>query len=446
MNIGNPRHRTKLIVDERPATVKMVQITDSSLESIEKHIQRTANLEMFEPIFEICKYIRSKSFIKPADMKNQYWDKCDVMLLGEIEKFFYNKRLTPEKILEIYNALKVFCTSGGFVNYSSDSEFLNIMVGLQIEIFDKIFDTIILDGTARINTLYRNERFKMIDIPQFKTYKNVQICICKQLNGSKNELNTHEDIIPTALSYIKTHKPEDEDALIITLKSSEQKFIDCGLPPRTKINHFGNITGTNEYAKCKHLYIIGVLYLPDNAYKIAYHNYSRDLNTNRNQESLTVSGVRKLVDADYRETSVSMISCELVQAINRVKCRMWLDGDTIETTVFMLNRDDDVINMIKECMPSVNIVDGFDFFEGLSEETKRSKPPSTIDVVLSTISKRTQLFTETKVKKSEVFNAHKFTSNLATEAKAAVWKHPAIKQLVSDGEIKLYNHHIEFLG
>jgi hypothetical protein len=34
---------------------------------------------------------------------------------------------------------------------------------------------------------------------------------------------------------------------------------------------------------------------------------------------------------------------------------------------------------------------------------------------------------------------------LATEARAAVWKHPAIKQLVNDGEIKLYNHHIEFL-
>jgi len=441
---NNPRNRNRLIVDEHPAMLKITRITKESLDIIESFAQDTSNSEMFEPIFQICAYIRSKCFVKPADLKNQYWDKCNVQITERLDEYFYDKRIADE-FMNIYTALKIFCVNGGFVNFSSDSEFLNVTVGKHIDIFEENFNSIILDGTAKINSLYRHERFNIIDIPKIKTYSNTTINICKQLSGSRNELENHNDIIDAAIEYIRKTKPADEDGLTITLKSFEQDFIDKGVPPKVKVDHFGNITGTNKYMDIKYLYIIGVPYLTDNSYKIAYHTFSEDLDMKKDQGSVTVNGVRKLVDKDYNEVAASMIATELVQAINRVRCRQWKDGDTPDTSIFMLSRNEEIIDLIRECMDSVQTNYDFEFYERLSDSTQQKKHANAIDVVLSTISKRKILFSNDKVKKMDIFNSHELTQNLSDVTRAAIWKHPAIQQLEFDGKIKLYAHYIEFL-
>lgn len=437
--------RTRLIVDEHPSTLKLTRITDDSMVAIEKYAQGMSNREMFEPIFDICAYIRSKCFVKPADLKTQYWHRCSLNITDKLDKHFYDMRTTTDEILETYTALKMFCIIGGFINFSDDSQFLNIVVGRHIDIFDEIFNTIILDGTAKINSLYQHKRFTLIELPTIKTYKNTTINICKQLSGSRNELKNHKCIISDALAYIDANKPPNEKGLIITMKAFESEFVVKGLPPNTRIDHFGNITGTNKYLDCKHLYIIGVPFWPDNAYKIAYHTYSEDINMNKNHGTLTVCGVRKMADEDYRRTSASMIAAELVQAINRIKCRRWVDGDTPETSIFMLNRDQEVIDLIKECMPGVKITYDFDFYETLTGEIRMKKPAMSIDVVLSTLSKHKLLFPSAKVMKREIFEAHELTEKLSGKTKSVLWQHPAIQQLVNDKKIRLSNRHVEFL-
>ena len=442
--VSKIRSRTRLIVDEHPATLKLTQINNDSLNLIESFAQGTANRELFTPIFEICAYIRSHCFIKPADLHNQYWVRCGIKTTDKLDKYFYDRR-TADEILDIYTALKILCTNGGFVNYCDDSNFLNVTVGKHVDIFDEIFNPIILDGTAKINNLYKHKRFNMVELPKIKTYNNTTINICKQLNGSKNELENHTEIISAALQYIEINKPPNEDGLIITLKEYEQDFISIGLPPRTVIDHFGNITGTNKYINCKYLYIVGVRYLPDNAYKIAYHTYSEDLDMNKEQKTITVNGVRKLIDQDYRETSASMVAAELVQAINRVRCRKWEKGDTLETCIFMLNKDPDVINLIQQCMEGVKITYDFEFFDNLPKHIQEKKPAQAIDVVLSIISNHGSLFTSNKVEKKKIFDMHDMTSRLSGKTKSVIWKHPAIQQLESDGRIKVHTRHIEFL-
>ena len=437
-------NRTRLIVDEHPTMLNLTQITNDSLCHIESFVQSTSNHELFSPIFEICAYIRGKCFVKPADLNNQYWTKCDAKITDRLDKYFYSRGTTDET-LKIYTALKVFCINGGFVSYSDDSKFLNITVGKYIDIFDKSFNSIILDGTAKISSLYKNKKFKLIELPSIKKYSNTTINICKQLNGSNYEIKNNIEIIDATLEYIKTHKPPNEDGLIITLKAFEEDFIQIGLPPRTEIDHFGNITGTNKYMKYKYLYIVGVPYLPDNTYKIAYHTYTEDFDMNKEQRSVVINGSRKLKDQDYREMSSSMIAAELIQAINRVRCRIWENGDTPETYIFMLSKDSGVIDLIQKCMEGIKIAYNVEFYDGLPEMTKNKKPIFAIDIVLSIISKYRERLSICKLGKKDIFNKHEHTRNLTDKAKSNVWKHPAIQQLESDGKIKVHTRYIEFL-
>jgi len=441
----NIKHRTRLIVDERPAMLTLFNITKDSLNDIEAHVQRAANRELFAPIFQICSYIRSNCFVKPADLQNQYWDKCSAVITEAVEDYFYDKSSTREEILDIYVALKIFCTNGGFVNYSDESEFLNITVGKYINIFDKIFDAIVLDGTAKISSLYKNKKFNIVDLPAIKTYKNTSITVCTQLNGSLHEFENHHGILETVSALIWNQKPSDEDGLIITTKKQKEKFLAMGLPPRTSIDHFGNITGTNKYADIKFLYIVGIPYLQDNAYKIAYHTFSDDTDMNKEQRSIVINGARKLMDSDYRETADSIIAAELIQAINRVRCRKWEKGDTLHTHIFMLNKDLDVLNLIETSMGGVKITYDKEFYEMLPDEVREKKPVRALDAVLSILSDHKNLFDSNKVSKKKIFESHGITMNLSDVTKAGIWKKPAILQLVSDGKIRVAGKYIEFL-
>ncbi|MCL1883801.1 MAG: hypothetical protein FWF81_08640 [Defluviitaleaceae bacterium] len=415
------------------------------MDDIETHAQHTANHEMFAPIFKICAFIRSKCFVKPADMQHSYWAKCDVKLTRELEKFFYDKQSTPEEIRDIYIALSVFCSNGGFVNYSDNAEFLNITVGVHIDIFDKTLTPIILDGTAKINCLYDNERFNIVELPSIKTYKNTTIFVCKQLNGSRHEISQSATILDTVLEFIEKYKPSNAKALIITLKMFEDELLEIGLPQNTYVDHFGNITGTNKYADFQYLFIAGTPNLPENAYKIAYHTYSGDTDMTKDQRSIVDKGSRYLMDADYRATAASMKAAEIIQAINRVRCRKWENGDTLKTHVFMFSKDFDVINLIEACMDGVKVKYDKYFYKMLPLEITKSKPIYALDAVLMVLSDHKRLFDSNKVKKKVIFEQHEVTKNMSDRTKSGIWKKPAILQLVSDGKIRLAGKYIEFL-
>ena len=167
---------------------------------------------------------------------------------------------------------------------------------------------------------------------------------------------------------------------------------------------------------------------------------------NKEQRSVVINGARKLMDSDYRETADSIIAAELIQAINRVRCRKWEKGDTLHTHIFMLNKDLDVLNLIETSMGGVKITYDKEFYEMLPDEVREKKPVRALDAVLSILSDHKNLFDSNKVSKKKIFESHGVTINLSDVTKAGIWKKPAILQLVSDGKIKLTRKHIEFLG
>ena len=92
-----------------------------------------------------------------------------------------------------------------------------------------------------------------------------------------------------------------------------------------------------------------------------------------------------------------------------------------------------------------SVVYDTEFFEGLSDVTRNKKPIVAIDVVLRTLSEHKTLFPDGVATKQDIFSKHERSINYSKPTRAAIWKHPAVKQLEIDGLIKMHTKYIEFL-
>jgi len=442
---GKSNTRTRLIIDEQPNPAALYQITPKTLMDIENFVQVEGSKSLFNPISNICEYIRRSCFLRPSTGEHQYWDICDCPISKELNEYFESKRKRDD-IYDIFVALKLFCLNGGIVSYNDNERYKSVTVGKYIDIFDNFFDTIILDGTARINSIYDNDNFNIINIPKIKTYSNTKLHICKQLSGSRSELLSNKEIVTAALNYACKIVPKNEKCLIVTLKSVKEEFENIGCSNNIIIDHFGNITGTNKYRDYKYLFMIGIPFLPDSAYKLIYHIYHSNNDKTKPQGVTVSNGVRKLSDPDYNKTQKSILAVEIVQAINRGVCRNWNNGDTFEAFIFMLNKDEEVISLIQECMTDIEIVYNDEFYTMLPEIVKEKKPILAVDAVLSTINNHKKFFPGGKASKKEIFTASPFTEECSKGTITAVWKHPAVKDLEQSGKIKIHTKFIEFLA
>lgn len=434
--------RLRLIIDEQPCLLTTYKITNESLWKIEQYVQTLANKVLYQELSNVTNYIRGNCFVKRIDLETVYWDKCNFQLSSTLDDAIYVSR--NENIKDIYAALQVFCNEGGFINYSDREEYRNLTIAKYIDIFDPVFNTVVLDGTSRINFIYKNDFFKIVDMPCIKTYKNTNLSICRQLTGSRKELSTNTAIIEASLKYIMAKVPKDEPCLLITHMDIEQDFLELGLPENIHINHYGAITGTNRYINYKWGYYIGVPYYHNNIYKLAYHLCHKNSDYGRNQHTVTRAGVYEFVDPDYNNTRNSMIAVELVQAINRIRCRKWNDGDTLETFAFLLNKDDNVIDLVKQAMVGVNIVDDTEFYTTLPESVREVKKELSIDILIRKLNAHKKHAPCTITKKA-IFETDERLSSLKDKRKSELWKHPAVKQFEDDKIIKMNTKTIDFL-
>jgi len=433
--------RTRLIVDEQPSLMDTYQITNKKINDIEAYIQKLGNRNLMEEILKICGNIKNTCFLKRADLETQYWYRCDFKFSEKFEDVMLTCR--TDTIKETYSALKIFCEEGGFVSYGDDESHKHITVARYVDIFDPLFNAIILDGTGRINAVYKNEYFNVVDIPQIKTYSNTSIYICRQLNGSRSEISSNKEILKTALNYAVDKTPNGELCLIITHKEFEEYFKNIEVPDNIKVNHFGNITGTNEYRNFKYGFYIGTPFMYDNAYKLAFHIYNKDKNYNRTHKVVTIKGVRKMVDKDYNDTKAAILAVELIQAINRLRCRNWDNGDTLETFSLILNKDNDVIDLVKQGMPNVNIIDDEDFYQTLPQSIRDKKPEDSTDILLRLIHKSKN--TKEKISKGKLLDMDEKLAKLGHSRRAELWNSPSIQQLIEDKIINISGRMIEFL-
>jgi len=215
--------------------------------------------------------------------------------------------------------------------------------------------TVLFDATANIDKLYESKSYVTVvqPLPEVKRYDNV-VLNCKELNiglgkdSIEKNLKSHFDNL--TLLYRAINPTNWEDGIVVFTRKKLREYSEEQEIP-SSIDHFGNLVGVNHYKDDNHIMIYGIPYKPkslhlNNLYQAfgdkAFANESKGL-------------LAKLAHTN--------ISSEIIQSINRGRCRKVIDGQAPETHIYLVlaKRDkqlnEQIMADIELAMPGIQVAE-----------------------------------------------------------------------------------------
>jgi len=204
----------------------------------------------------------------------------------------------------------------------------------------------ILDATANVNKVYDHfPHTEIIKLPIVKTYENVTLTCLKLDDRSKLGKDSFKDKIKELhhnnISNL-TAVPlfSNKEYVVFTHKTLKDQL------QQEKIDNFGNLTGVNTYKDVEVIIIYGIHYLP----QYVYYDYKFQ---SSNQDVSVFNG--EVTDLQY-----SNITANIIQMINRGRCRKIVNGKAPEMQVTLLlpsnkNLNKIIIESIRKEMTGINI-------------------------------------------------------------------------------------------
>lgn len=130
----------------------------------------------------------------------------------------------------------------------------------------------------------------------------------------------------------KMHEPEFKEKL--------KKEIEAG---QVKVDHFGNVKGSNKYADCTAMVVAGTQHKGD-AYYIAKYEaiYGKPVDTS----TITINKVRRFKDIKLELLKLNDQLIDLIQDMNRIKIR--IKNGTEPIKIFLPTKDKVLVNLLKE--------------------------------------------------------------------------------------------------
>jgi len=213
--------------------------------------------------------------------------------------------------------------------------------------------TVLFDATANIDNLYNKMSSVTIvqPLPEVKRYDNV-VLNYKKLNIGlgKDSIskNTKAHFDNLALLYCNIKHPNWEDRIVIFTRKALREYAEYNEIP-SSIDHFGNLVGVNHYKDDNHILIYGINHKPASlSLNNLYQAIGNDAFDNESEGLL----------AELRHSN---ISAEIIQAINRGRCRKVANGQAPEAHIYLaLAKRDKQLNVqilsdIKKAMPGITI-------------------------------------------------------------------------------------------
>ena len=241
------------------------------------------------------------------------------------------------------------------------------------------FNSVILDATSTINYFYSvNANTQLINIdPNIRSYKNVTIHISKEkYRLGKESLMTKspKDLIDALTDVIQNVNPRRlngnplsgldgqniKSMLVIFNKAIEERFKKLRLNfedikgnSQLTLDHWGNLTGKNNYKDVEIMMILGLPSKPN------YHITNLHLASDREIKALEDINTPKIQE-ERNNIKNSLMASEIVQAINRIQCRKINDdqGNCPDTDIYLfqpahIDFTTDLLPWIKRAMPGV---------------------------------------------------------------------------------------------
>lgn len=127
---------------------------------------------------------------------------------------------------------------------------------------------IVFDGTANINPLYNTEYFNIIDCSKYENKLSNLIINIIDIPASKTKLQKNSSYRKAVIDYLNS-KPVQTQA-IFTYKTIKDEFYRV----TDRVQHFGNIKGSNDYRELTNITQIGLNRYPDYIYQSLTGFYS----------------------------------------------------------------------------------------------------------------------------------------------------------------------------
>lgn len=371
----NKLERRRLVIDEEISNVEIKTITLKTITMVENEILNMGNKYLFNIFNKFITEVK-KEFIKPYDIKRNSSEfiHINIEIPDKLSEYIYKE--TSRSTQEAYLALVDLIKHGGYIQYSDDINKKCITTYAYINVNVPIFYKIQLDATANINYLYNiNKDYSLVSLPNFKTYYNTHIHVFDKITGSRStiEKGFNEGLLDSCIKDI-TSKANNGDKVLIILnnktyvESFQEKLLSSELYHGCKdlniqvdFTYYGAFTGKNNWSDYNKLFSIGIPIYSETTYPILYHvnNDTVDL-TQFDTTLVPMNGARRYLQQEFEKVRVSLIAKELIQGINRIRCRWFKDGDTPEAHIYMINKDKEVDYLIKKAMPEVNMLYDWD--------------------------------------------------------------------------------------
>lgn len=357
-----------MIIDEEIKNVRFFEVNIKTINILENCIMNLGNNDLYDEFIDFIIKIK-REFLKPYQIqKNKmFFITLDNITVPEkLDEVIYDSkdRSAQESLLSIHNLLE----HGGYLRYTDDIEHKSIVTFQYIDVNSSLFSQVALDATSGINHLYKiNKDYNVINLPLIKNYNNTYIKIFDAITGSRKSIldNLEEGLLDKFVEYIENNITETDKVLIILNKKEyetpiKKRFKDYQYLENLFFTYYGLTTGVNEWAECNKLFSLGIPLMDDPCTPLLYflstvENVKPDDFNSMDTTLIPKKGARRFIEEEFEAIRVSQTASMVVQAINRIQCRRYVNGGTPETHIFLINKDKEIDNLIKESMPGVNI-------------------------------------------------------------------------------------------
>lgn len=392
---SNKRKRKNLIIDEEIASTLIHIISLKDIQDLENEIINLHGHRLYQKFDNFISDIKD-SFIKDWNAENNKpkfvsLDEYNVPegLLKALEENEKKSKSDDEseqdsgaKILErIIYAIQ----NGSYVKFANEATRKTITTYQYIDINLPQFNIIVLDATASINAKYKfSKNYHIMDTDFNKDYSNVNLHVYNDITGSKHSItsemdNGFDDAL--ARNILDILEPDDKTVIFFNSKEIENEFkqkIDALNTSQRELHfgHHGNLAGKNIWMKCNKCFLIGFQILPECSYPIYSQVDTEGRIGSIDEIRFDIKpGARHYNDLITEKYRTSIIVSDIVQAINRIKCRVSKDGNAQAADIYLINRDREIDKGIVEAMPGLNLYYDWSInYETLNQKKRHDNP------------------------------------------------------------------------
>ncbi|MCH9645580.1 MAG: DEAD/DEAH box helicase family protein [Proteobacteria bacterium] len=351
--------RPIIIIDESIELVRSVQVTKGQLNKIGAALYPNRSTLVNE--FGLVGYLED-------NFENLFGDVASREIIGDKSKLI--KSLAKHLGIDLTEVVKLFDMKGAVKTVKDDWKLVGWMNELKQLLNDSLYkytsgkttaynasslelpnrSLIVLDATARVNKVYKYlPKAKLIELPTVKDYSNVTVEMkCSDSRSGlgksgmvdKNDADLHTLHLGNIAREVMMDEFSQDEFAVFTFKDlckhSEEKYL----------YNFGSLNGINDHQDCLHIVIYGIYYRPALIYLDSLYQF-------RNKDS-------KALKEDVSTFKYHHIAADIVQMINRGRCRKIEDGKAPEMKVTLMMGNNKTLNSIIESalrseMPGVSI-------------------------------------------------------------------------------------------